>query len=80
MGVRVLVAALRPSLVAAGVALVTTVCVVLAGGALFTAVHGFFQPRAFLSLWSTGPGARGLKSLWPAGSVLPAHGLRAQSQ
>ena len=44
---RVLVAALRPSLVAAGVALVTTVCVVLAGGALFTAVRGFFQPGLF---------------------------------
>ena len=51
-----------------------------AGGALFTAARGFFLPQGFLSLWSTGPGVRGLQSLWPVGSVLPARGLRARAQ
>ena len=66
--------------VAVGGPLFTAVSVVAVGRALFTAVRGFFLLQGFLSLWSRGPGVRGLQSLWRVGSVLPARGLGAGAQ
>ena len=68
------------NVVAVGRALFTAVSVVSVGRALFTAVRGFFLLQGFLSLWSRGPGVRGLQSLWRVGSVLPARGLGAGAQ